>query len=59
LRSNLILSSHLHLGLPSNVFLWCFPAKSFYTFLIYPSELYFIVLNLITLIVLSEELLIL
>jgi len=35
LRSNLILSSHLHLGLPSGIFPSGFPTRTFYAFVIF------------------------
>jgi hypothetical protein len=58
-RSILILSSHLHLGLPSGLFLLGFPTKTLYTPLLSPIHATFpahhILLDLITRTIFGEE----
>ena len=58
-RSNIILSSHLHLGLPSGLFPSAFPTKTLYTPLFPPicstCPAHFIIFNLITRTILGEQ----
>ena len=58
-RSIVILSSHLHLGLPSGLFSLSIPTKTLYTLLLSPilaiCHTHHILLNLITLTILGEE----
>jgi len=59
LRSILILSSHLRLGLPSDLFRSGFPTKTLYTPLLYPIRTirptHLILLDLLTRIILDEQ----
>jgi hypothetical protein len=58
LRSILILTIHIHLGLPRGLFPSCFPTNILYAFLFYPIRVtclvYHILLDLINLIIFGE-----